>query len=88
LPEGLEQGLDDRLAAFLTAAEVPVERLKKGRLQTLDLRAGVLEAERRDGALWLTLSKGSPVPVAAWLLALNQDEVAHLPIRKLSVRLH
>jgi hypothetical protein len=24
----------------------------------------------------------------AWLLALKQDETAHLPIRKMSVRLH
>jgi radical SAM family uncharacterized protein/radical SAM-linked protein len=88
LPEGGEQGLDERLATFLAAAEMPVERLKKGRVQTLDLRAGVLEAERRDGALWLTLGKGSPVPVVAWLLALKQDEAAHLPIRKMSVRLH
>jgi hypothetical protein len=40
-----------------------------------------------DGALWLTLVKGSPMPVLAWLLELPPEEASKLPVRKVSALL-
>jgi radical SAM-linked protein len=87
LPQKVPTDLDERIAAFLASSEVPVLRLKKGREQTVDVRPGVCELRRMEDVLWLTLAKGSPMPVLAWLLDLPAGQAPHLAVRKTAVRL-
>jgi radical SAM family uncharacterized protein/radical SAM-linked protein len=83
--------LADRLRAFLDAGQVPMQRLKKGREETVDLRSGVLDLRLADGFLWLTLARGNPVQLAIHLLDLpvlqSGERVADLKIRKVAVQL-
>ena len=51
----------------------------------LDLRRDVLDLELVDGALWLTVAKGSPVRLAAHLLGLSPEAARTLRIRKTAV---
>ena len=88
LPAGGAAGLDGRLRAFLAADRVTVERTKKGRSEELDLRPWVTALTVAEEALWLTLAKGSPLPVAAHLLDLPVEEVRALGIVKTAVTLH
>jgi hypothetical protein len=67
---------------------VVVERLKKGRAITIDLRPWVTALALDDQALWLTLQSGSPLPVAAYLLACSAEEVRALGVCKTAVTLH
>jgi radical SAM family uncharacterized protein/radical SAM-linked protein len=81
--------LADRLQAFLRAEQVPVQRIKKGREETVDLRSGVRDLRLIDGVLIMTLSKGSPVMLATHLLGLQRQETgmsaAEMVIRKVDV---
>jgi radical SAM family uncharacterized protein/radical SAM-linked protein len=86
LPQGAPSGLVKRIAAFLAAREVPVVRLKKGREQTVDLRPGVCELRLTEEALYLTLTKGSPMPVLTWLLESAAGQLPRLAVRKIAVR--
>jgi radical SAM family uncharacterized protein/radical SAM-linked protein len=87
LPAGREEALAARVQAFLAMTELHVTRLKKGREQSFDLRPAVVDVRLEDGALWLTLVKGSPMPVLAWLLELPPEEASKLPVRKVSALL-
>jgi radical SAM-linked protein len=88
LPPSCPADLPARLEAFLAAASVPVERLKKGRATTIDLRPWVTALALDDQALWLTLQSGSPLPVAAHLLACSVEEVRALGVCKTAITLH
>ena len=83
---GEEADLPSRIEAFLAADRVDIRREKKGQMQTLDLRPDVLHLEQADGALWLSLRKGSPMPVAAWLLQEDVEAVRQRVVRKVGVR--
>jgi len=85
VPEGAFADLAGRIAAFLAMDSLEVTRLKKGRQQSFDLRPAVEDVRWEDGVLWLTLTKGSPMPLLAWLLDIPGEEAARLPVRKVSV---
>jgi radical SAM-linked protein len=85
LPGGARADLAERLAAFLAADQVTVTREKEGKSVEVDLRRGVLDLELADGALWLTVAKGSPVRLAAHLLGLAPEAARELRIRKTAV---
>jgi len=84
-----DAGLPQRIDAFLAAETVSVSREKKGRSIEVELRAAVTtlayDAERR--LLLLTLTKGSPIPVASWLLQRPEAEIRDLDICKTEVTL-
>jgi hypothetical protein len=88
LPAASPTDLPTRLAAFLEADSVAVERRKKGQALTIDLRPWVAALHLEAGALWLTLQRGSPLPVAAYLLDLPVEEVRALGVCKTAVTLH
>jgi len=88
LPEACQADLPARLAGFLAAESVVVERLKKGRPLSVDLRPWVVGLEICSEALWLTLKSGSPLPVAAHLLGLPVEAVRALGVSKTAVTLH
>ncbi len=77
----------ERVATFLEAQQVPVTKEKKGRPVTVDLRPDVVDLELAEGALWLTVRKGSPTLLAGHLLDLTQGQVRNLRICKTGVRL-
>ncbi len=87
LPEESPEDLPARIEAALAAQEIPVERMRKGSVQVQDLRANLLGLELSGGRLQLTLAKGSPLPLAGYLLGLDADGLRALRIRKLSVKL-
>lgn len=88
LPSAVPPDLPQRLATFLAAETVVVERMKKNRPVTIDLRPWVARLELGADALWLTLGSGSPLPVAAHLLGLPIEEVRALGVCKTAVTLH
>ncbi|TLM60380.1 MAG: TIGR03960 family B12-binding radical SAM protein [Deltaproteobacteria bacterium] len=88
LPARGPADLPARLAAFLAADSIAVERLKKGRPLRIDLRPWVVALELDAASLWLTLHGGSPLPVAAYLLGLPVEEVRALGVCKTAVTLH
>lgn len=85
LPEGVEC-LEARVADFLAAEKIEIQKEKKGKLKVVDLRADVLDMELQDGTLWLALKKGSPLQVAGYLLDLDIDSVRNLGVCKVGVR--
>ena len=85
LPAGRWDALAARVEVFLALDELYVARLKKGQEQNFDLRPAVQDVRLEDGTLWLTLVKGSPLPVLGWLLELPPDEATKLTIRKVAV---
>ncbi len=85
LPTPAPPGLAERLREFLAQQEVPVQREKGRQVQRLDLRAGVVDLALEDGAMILTLAKGSPVFLAAHLLQVSPEEARNLGIRKVGV---
>jgi len=87
LPEDTPEDLPRRIEQALAAETIPVTRLKKGKEQVLDLRKDLRDIELVGGQLRLTLAKGSPVPLAAYLLGLPEESLRALRIRKLGVRL-
>ncbi|ORJ58702.1 TIGR03960 family B12-binding radical SAM protein [Geothermobacter hydrogeniphilus] len=87
LPADAPADLAGRCADFLAADEVIGRRQKKGGTIEVDLRPPVLELALREQALWITLRKGSPLPVAAHLLGLTPEAARDLEIRKVEVRM-
>jgi radical SAM family uncharacterized protein/radical SAM-linked protein len=85
LPASAPADLAARLESFLAAPEVPGQREKGGKTVNLDLRRDVLDLRLEDGALWMTLAKGSPVVLAAHLLGLGIGEARGLRVRKTAV---
>ncbi len=82
VPLDAAAGLPERIREFLGAKHVPETRQKGARTITIDLRPGVRDLILEKGELWLTLTKGSPIAVAARLLERSTEEVRQLPIRK------
>ena len=85
LPEGVSPELQGRIGDFLEASQVMAVRMKKGQPTQVDLRPGVVDAEIADNALMLTMSQGSPLPVAAFLLERDEARVRELPACKIGV---
>jgi radical SAM family uncharacterized protein/radical SAM-linked protein len=88
IPVPCADDLDERVAAFLAAERVVVERCKKGQHLTIDLRPWVSALRVDEQGLWITLQGGSPLPVAAYLLDRTVEEARALGICKTAVTLH
>jgi len=80
--------LPSRIEAFLDASVVPGVREKGGKEIAVDLRRDVLAIEPTDDAIRLTMRKGSPIPVTAYLLGLDPADIRGLDIRKVATILH
>jgi len=87
LPAGVPGDLGARCDRFLAADEVIGEKFKKGRRIEIDLRRDLTDLQMREGGLYLTLKKGSPLPLIRYLLELDPDAVRRLVIRKVGVRM-
>jgi radical SAM family uncharacterized protein/radical SAM-linked protein len=85
LPAEVPEDLDRRLEAFLAAGEVFVSRDKGGKSVSVDLRPDVIDLEHADGALLLTMIKGSPTRLTEHLLGLSVEQARSLRIRKTAV---
>ncbi len=85
LPAQTPENLAGRLESFLASAEVPATRAKGEKTIAVDLRPGAESLELRDGFLWMTLSRGGPVLLAAHLLGIPIEQARQLAIRKVSV---
>ena len=79
--------LATRIQTFLKSASVPFTRRKKNRGIEVDLRPDVMNIEINGQHLELTLKKGSPFGVIAWLLEIDEAEARQLEIRKTAVKL-
>ncbi len=88
LGEQAPADLAERIARFMAAEEVYATRLKKGREQQVEMRAGVVDLQWRDGILLLKMSKGSPTLLAGYLLDLAPEKTAVLGLRKTDVQLN
>jgi radical SAM family uncharacterized protein/radical SAM-linked protein len=88
LPESSPADLPARLTAFLAADDVVVERQRGEKKSIVDLRPDVAGAELCDGTLNFRLRRGSPVPVVAHFLGIQEDAVRRLRIRKSAVVFH
>jgi radical SAM family uncharacterized protein/radical SAM-linked protein len=87
LPEGSEKGLDERLTDFLKQESVIATRIKKNRAIEIDLRPWVIDLQREDDLLWMKMSSGSPLFLAATLLGKDVEEVRSLEIYKTAIEL-
>jgi hypothetical protein len=74
--------------AFLESESIPFRRMKKNREIDVDLRADVIDISVDEKNLELTLKKGSPFGVLAWLLQIGEAEARQLEVRKISVTMH
>ncbi|MDT8441622.1 MAG: TIGR03960 family B12-binding radical SAM protein [Desulfuromonadales bacterium] len=88
LPQGCSvAALTERLATFLAADSVPVERLKKGRPLTIDLRPWTVDLALDGQNLLLEMRRGSPLLLAAHLLECDVETVRALGVCKTGVTL-
>jgi len=85
LPENIDLP-ETRLSEFMAHESVPVVLAAKGR--TIDLRRDVVAVEREGNALLLSLRKGGPFRLLAWLLDCDETKVRAFTVRKLAVVLH
>jgi len=79
--------LQEKIDTFLTAERVEHERHKGDKVTIIDLRGDVQSLELGEQGLLMTLTKGSPIAVAAHLLNLDADTVRTLGICKTDVSL-
>ena len=86
LPE-IPAELEQRLGSFLQSEQVPGEVLRKGKLIFEDLRPDVINLQLEDHTLLVSLRKGGPYRLLAWLLKSTDAAVRQLTVRKISVSL-
>ncbi|PLX98884.1 MAG: B12-binding domain-containing radical SAM protein [Desulfuromonas sp.] len=80
--------LSQKIADFLESPSVPFTKTKKNRPLEIDLRPDVADINLEGNRLELTLYKGSPFGVAAWLLGIDEPSARQLAVRKTAVVLH
>jgi len=85
LPEDVELP-ETRLAEFMAMETVPVVLAAKKR--TIDLRRDVVAVQREGSELLLSLRKGGPFRLLAWLLDCDETQVRAFEVRKLAVVMH
>jgi radical SAM-linked protein len=85
LPKKVPADLAERIINFLDADKVLVTRIKKQREEQIDLRPNVLEISRVDNELELSLVKGSPLQVAAYLFEMDIEAIRRLQVRKIGI---
>ena len=88
IPPRLVAGLSEKISAFLAAETVTTQRDKgiKG-VQIVEVRRDTTDVSFDGTTLHLHLVKGSPMLLAAYLLAVTTEEIRLLPVRKLDVTL-
>ncbi len=79
--------LQQRVTAFMAAAQVEYRRDKGGKISTIDLRGDVETLQLEHQTLIMTLRKGSPVAIAAHLLQISAEQARTLRIRKVAIKL-
>jgi radical SAM-linked protein len=77
--------LAERVAAALQAEEIIYTRMKKEKPVDVDLRPDIADLHLLDDALELTLYKGSPVVITAYLLKAEHNQVRSMGICKTRV---
>ena len=87
LPESFPE-LAARIRKFLASESVLFTRMKKNRPLEVDLRPDVIDIELKNDCLELTLKKGSPFGILAWLLNIEEPATRQLDVRKSAVILH
>ncbi len=85
VPTALRTTLAGRIAEFLSATEVPATRLKKGKVEQLDLRPDVQNLQLVEDNLLIELRKGSPLQIAAWLFEQDVETVRRSGVRKTGI---
>ncbi len=85
VPTALQATLAGRVAEFLSATEVPATRLKKGKVEQLDLRPDVQTLQLVENNLLIELRKGSPLQIAAWLFEQDVETVRRSGVRKTGI---
>jgi radical SAM-linked protein len=77
--------LEDRIAAAIEAEEIIYTRMKNERPLEVDLRPDIADLHLNEDALELTLYKGSPVVITAYLLKAEHNQVRSMGICKTRV---
>jgi radical SAM family uncharacterized protein/radical SAM-linked protein len=88
LPACAPVDLAARLELFLASDQVVVERQRGEKRSVVDLRPDVVDAELLEGGLHFSMRRGSPVPIVAHLLGIEENAVRRLGIRKCAVTFH
>jgi radical SAM family uncharacterized protein/radical SAM-linked protein len=86
LPASSPGMLADSLREFLASERIEFARMKKGREEIMDLRPNVIDLSLTDDALIMELVKGSPLQVAAYLFALDIEDVRRLGVTKTAMK--
>jgi len=86
-PDYAREKLQQRMENFIAAASVEYQRYKGDKVSTIELRPAVQALTLEPQGLVMTLTKGSPIAVAAHLLNLDADVVRTLGICKIDVSL-
>ncbi|HSG26935.1 MAG TPA: TIGR03936 family radical SAM-associated protein, partial [Candidatus Krumholzibacterium sp.] len=79
--------LSEKLQEFLQSEQVLAEVLRKGNVKSEDLRPDVVDLQRDGSTLLVSLRKGGPYRLLAWLLESDDAAVRRLTVRKISVNL-
>ncbi|PLX93129.1 MAG: B12-binding domain-containing radical SAM protein [Desulfuromonas sp.] len=87
LPVPVPENLAQRISSFLAAEEIPLVKIKKGREVRSDLRPDLVDLRLLEGELELTLTKGSPLQMAAQVLDLDVEQVRKLGVCKTAIEL-
>ncbi len=70
---------------FLESESIRFTRMKKDRPIEVDLRPDVIDISLKEDCLELTLKKGSPFGILAWLLQIDESAARQLELRKTAV---
>ncbi len=87
LPEVLPDDLAERIISFLDADEVVIVRTMKGKEKEVNIRPDVIAISQIGNELEIELYKGSPLRVAANILAIDVEDVRRLGVRKTGIKL-
>ncbi len=76
-----------KLKEFLAKEHVIVKRRKKKRLEEVDLRLWVKDLKFENNCIWMTMTSGSPLMLAAHLLEKDIEDARTLGICKTEIEL-
>ncbi|MCW8860347.1 MAG: TIGR03960 family B12-binding radical SAM protein [Deltaproteobacteria bacterium] len=85
LPENIPGDLEERIHNDLSAEQVLISRIKKGREERIDIRPDLIALSLIDGKLSIELKKGSPLLVATRLLDMDVEAVRRLGVHKTGI---
>ncbi|GFO54097.1 B12-binding protein [Geomonas sp. Red276] len=85
LPEGMEAGLEEKVASFLALDSCPLRREKKGKVIEFDLREELSELSGTGRTIEMVVGRGKPAEYAAAILGVSTDELKDARLEKLEV---